>query len=158
MSEQLDGRFFWEHTVTDETTTSKNVLDIRRGQKKFASNATSIMSNNKIPHIERKIEAQQQKILFKKEQEFLKPVINAVASAHNISVIDLLGKSTSPLFTKAKQHFYWAMFKYNPSLSAREAGIILGKCRTTIRHGCLMFNKRQDFAKVVEVEKLLGLL
>jgi len=49
MSEQLDGKFFWEHTVTDETTTSKNVLEIRRGQKKFAGNASSVTSRNKKP-------------------------------------------------------------------------------------------------------------
>jgi hypothetical protein len=34
----------------------------------------------------------------------------------------------------------------------------MGKCRTTIMHGRTMFQKKQDFEKVVEVERLLGLL
>lgn len=158
MAEHLNGKFFWEHTAnTDDAPESKSVMDIRQAQKKFAKGALNVTARNKNPVVVKK-EPKRQRIPLKEDQKVFQPIMEAIATAYDISVDDLLGRSTSYKFAKAKQHYYWAIFKYHPKLSSAEAGRIMGKCHTTIMHGRAMFHKKQDFSKVVEVERILGLL
>jgi len=158
MVEHLNGKFFWEHTVIqEETAESKDIVRIRQAQKRFARGAIDITTRNR-DSIVREKKAKVQKIPLRKDQKILEPVMNAIATAYEISVDDLFGRSTGKKFKQAKCHCYWAILKYNPSLTPLRVGDIMGKCRTTIMHGRTMFQKKQDFEKVVEVERLLGLL
>jgi len=158
LSEHLNGKFFWEHTVgADETFISHNVLEIRRAQKEHSKGAVRITAQNKNVVALEKV-SRRKKIPLRQDQKILEPIILAIAEAYNISADDLLGRSTSYKFAAAKRHYYWAVFRYNPKLSSAEVGRIMGKNHTTIMHGRAMFQKKQDFAKVVEVERLLGLI
>lgn len=157
MAEQLDGKFFWEHTA-DETHISHNVFEIRKAQKEHSKGAVRITAQNKNVVALEKKESKRRKIPLKENQKILEPIMNAIATAYGISVDNLLERPTSYKYAQAKRHYYWAVFRYNPKLSPGEIGKIMGRCRTTIMHGRTMFQNKQDFSKVVEVEKLLGLL
>jgi chromosomal replication initiation ATPase DnaA len=158
MSEQLNGKFFWEHTVIqEETARSRDEVAIRHAQRKFSKGATHITTQNKDSvGFEKKAKAQT--IHLRENQKILEPVMNAIATAYEISVDDLFGRSTSFKFKHAKRHFYWAIFRYYPSLKTSDVAEILGKNHSTIIHGRAMFQKNQDYAKLVEVERLLGML
>ena len=158
MAEHLNGKFFWEHTVIqEETAESKAVVAIRHAQRKFAKGARDVTARNK-SSVGREKKARIQKIPLRKDQKIIEPVINAIATAYEISVDDLFGRSTSFEFKHAKRHLYWAIFRYHPNLKTSDVGDMLGKNHSTIIHGRALFQKNQDFAKVVEVERLLGLL
>ena len=158
MSEQLNGRFFWEHTVIEEETAqSKDVVAIRHAQRKFAKDAIHVTARNR-DSVGFEKKAKTQTIPLRKDQKILEPVMNAIATAYEISVDDLFGRSTSFKFKHAKRHFYWAIFRYYPSLKTSDVAEILGKNHSTIIHGRAMFQKNQDYAKLVEVERLLGML
>lgn len=158
MAEHLNGKFFWEHTVIqEETAESKAVVAIRHAQRKFAKGARDVTARNR-DAVSAGKKAKVQKIPLRKDQKILEPVMNAIATTYEISVDDLLGRSTSFMFKHAKRHLYWAVFKYNPSLKISDVGDMLGKNHSTIIHGRSLFQKNQDFEKVVEVERLLGVL
>lgn len=158
MSEQLNGKFFWEHTVIqEETAQSKDVVAIRHAQRKFAKGARDVTARNR-EAVSAVKKAQAQTIILRENQKILEPVINAIATAYEISVDDLFGRSTSFKFKHAKRHLYWAIFRYYPSLKISDVGEMLGKNHSTIIHGRAMFQKNQDYAKLVEVERLLGML
>ena len=158
MSEQLNGKFFWEHTVIqEETARSRDEVAIRHAQRKFSKGATQVTTQNK-DSVGFEKKAKIQKIPLRENQKILEPVMNAIATAYEISVDDLFGRSTSFKFKHAKRHFYWAIFRYYPSLKTSDVAEILGKNHSTIIHGRAMFQKNQDYAKLVEVERLLGML
>lgn len=158
MSEQLNGKFFWEHTVIqEETARSRDEVAIRHAQRKFSKGATHITTQNK-DSVGFEKKAKVQTIHLRENQKILEPVMNAIATAYEISVDDLFGRSTSFKFKHAKRHFYWAIFRYYPSLTTSDVGEMLGKNHSTIIHGRAMFQKNQDYAKLVEVERLLGML
>ncbi len=158
MAEHLNGKFFWEHTVIqEETAESKDVVKIRHAQRKFAKGAVDVTARNR-GSVGGEKKAKIQKIPLRKEQKILEPLMNAIATAYEISVDDLFGRSTSFKFKNAKRHFYWAIFRYHPSLKTLDVGDILGKSHSTIVHGRALFQKNQDYAKLVEVERLLGML
>jgi len=158
MVEHLNGKFFWEHTVIqEETAESKAVVAIRHAQRKFAKGARDVTARNR-DAVSAGKKAKIQKIPLRKDQKILEPVVNAIATVYEISVDDLFGRSTSFMFKNAKRHFYWAIFRYHPSLKTLDVGDMLGKNHSTIIHGRALFQKNQDFEKVVEVERLLGLL
>lgn len=157
MNAALNGKFFWEPTATpDEPATCNNSRDIRRAQKKFAGNAKWVTSRNQveIPDPRPKVK----NILLKEDQIVLEPVLKAIATVYGVTMTDLLGKSTSQKFNKAKRHMCWAIIRYIPGMTFAEAGRIMEKCHTTIKHGHDTFQSEQDFSKVVEVEKLMGKL
>ena len=158
MSEQLNGKFFWEHTVIqEETARSRDEVAIRHAQRKFSKGATHITTQNK-DSVGFEKKAKVQTIHLRENQKILEPVMNAIATAYEISVDDLFGRSTSFKFKHAKRHLYWAIFRYYPSLTTSDVGEMLGKNHSTIIHGRAMFQKNQDYAKLVEVERLLGML
>ena len=158
MAEHLNGKFFWEHTVIqEETAESKAVVAIRHAQRKFAKGARDVTARNR-DSVGREKKARVQKTPLRKDQKILEPVVNAIATAYEVSVDDLFGRSTSFEFKHAKRHLYWAIFRYYPSLKISDVGDMLGKNHSTIIHGRALFQKNQDFAKVVEVERLLGVL
>jgi hypothetical protein len=158
MSEQLNGRFFWEHTVIQkEAARSRDEVAIRHAQRKFSKGATHVTTQNK-DSVGFEKKAKIQTIPLRKDQKILEPVMNAIATAYEISVDDLFGRSTSFKFKHAKRHLYWAIFRYYPSLKISDVGEMLGKNHSTIIHGRAMFQKNQDYAKLVEVERLLGML
>jgi chromosomal replication initiation ATPase DnaA len=158
MAEHLNGKFFWEHTVIqEETAESKAVVAIRHAQRKFAKGARDVTARNR-DAVNAVKKAKIQRIPLRKDQKIIEPVINAIATAYEISVDDLFGRSTSFEFKHAKRHLYWAIFRYHPNLKTSDVGDMLGKNHSTIIHGRALFQKNQDFAKVVEVERLLGLL
>ena len=158
MSEQLNGRFFWEHTVIqEETARSRDEVAIRHAQRKFSKGATQVTTQNK-DSVRFEKKAKTQTIPLRENQKILEPVMNAIATAYEISVDDLFGRSTSFKFKHAKRHLYWAIFRYYPSLKTSDVGEMLGKNHSTIIHGRAMFQKNQDYAKLVEVERLLGML
>ena len=155
LAAHLNGKFFWEPTSNpDDQTTCKDMLDLRKAQKEFSKGAKHYTSRNKVEPPPAVVKVKP--LVLQEDQKVLEPIINAISHAYKIAPSDLMGRSTSYKFAKAKHHFCWAMFKYIPGLSYAEAGRITGKCHTTIMHGKEMFQKNQDFAKVVEVDQLMG--
>lgn len=157
MSKALDGKFFWEPTsAPNETSLSKEVLDIRAVQRQFARGAKQITARRQ-KAVAVIANTSLEGILDTDDKEVAR-VVQAVAKAYNVSTKDLFGKSTSYLFAKAKRHLSWALIKYIPCMSYPEAARILGKNHTTVLSGKQKFDSCQDFEKVVEVERLMGLL
>ena len=143
--------------IQEETAESKAVVAIRHAQRKFAKGARDVTARNR-DSVSAGKKAKLQKIPLKDNQKILEPVMNAIATAYEISVDDLFGRSTSFEFKHAKRHLYWAIFRYHPNLKTSDVGDMLGKNHSTIIHGRAMFQKNQDYAKLVEVERLLGML
>lgn len=152
----LEGKFFWEPTtVLEEPATSRNVLEIRAAQKKFASGAKNITS--------RKVEAvvpkwYPGKYELSEEQKPLERIILAVSEAYNVRVRELIGVSKEYRLQPAKRHLYWAAMKYVPGMSYSALGRIIGRNHTSIIHGVEVFEAKYDAEKVADVEHLMGVL
>lgn len=158
MLKALDGKFFWEPSSTPIDFDGSSI-EIRRAQRQFAGKNVKIVSTkisaDAIDLLEGPKPAQKP---LRGRQKAIEPVLNAIAKAYEISRDDLLRRSTSHKFSKAKHHMYWAILKYTPNMTYAEAGRILDKCHTTVLHGETMFKKNMDMEKVVEVERELGLI
>jgi len=153
----LDGKFFWEPSSNPDDKDNGNSLAIRKIQQKFAKNAR-IVNTKRGPDVINTESIKPMKRVLKGEEKVISPIIQAISTAYDISMDDLLGKSTSQKFAKPKMHLYWALFKYIPNLSLAESGRLMNKCHTTVLHGRRMFQKNMDMMKVVEVERLMGVV
>ncbi len=152
----LDKKFFWEPTADPDMSENREVMQIRRAQKKFANGAENIVPG-RIAASECVEAVRPMKVKINYRSKVIEPILKAISKAYNVSIDDLLGKSTSPKFAKAKQHLCWAMFKYIPRMSLIEAGNILSKNHSTVLHGKKCFQAEQDFNKIAEVDKLMGI-
>lgn len=155
-AEFLDKKFFWEPTADPDISENKEVMQIRRAQRKFSNGAENIIPG-RIAASECIEVVRPMKVKLNYRSKTIKPILEAISKAYNVSIDDLLGKSTSYKFAKAKQHLCWAMFKYIPKMSLIEAGAILSKNHSTVLHGKKCFQANQDFNKIVEVDKLMGI-
>ena len=158
LAAHLEGKFFWEPTNNlDETEESRMALDIRKAQRAFAKGAKNITTRNK--NLKEIPAPKHPSISLAGEQKEIEPIVNAISYAYNVSPVQLISRSTSTSIAKAKRHLYWALFRYIPRMSFKEAGRLLGgKCHTTVMHGVSTFNADQDHAKIVEVDRLMGRL
>lgn len=153
----LNGKFFWEPTANKHDPENKATRDIRVAQRAFAKNAKHI-TPGKVEEIVEKRSEKPSKLVLSEERKVIEPILKAVAQAYNVSVDDLLGKSTCKAHAQPKKHLSWALFKYIPNLSLVHAGRLLDKNYTTVLHGKVCFQNNQDFEKVVEVDRLMGWL
>lgn len=149
----LDGKFFWEPTTNpEETTTSRNITEIRRAQKKFYGNAKQISSRTCEP-----ITAKWTPGVYTltEAQKPYEELILAIAQAYELRVYDIMRLTREYQFQPAKRHLYWAMDKYH-KLSKSEIGRILNRNHTSILNGIDVFNSKYDVEKVAQVEFLMG--
>lgn len=152
----LDGKFFWEPTThPEEPSTSRNVIEIRRAQRKFAGNAKQITSRTCEPV---KPVWNPGKYSLTEDQKPLEKMILAISEAYGIFVRELVGFSKEYRLQPAKRHLYWALMKYVPEMSYSQAGRILSRNHTSIIHGIEVFEAKYDVEKVAEVEHLMGLV
>lgn len=157
LAAHLEGKFFWEPTSTPDDCDNVASKEIRAAQKKIAGKAKNLIPGKSYGLV--KVNSiKPSSIVLDKERAALSPIIKAVSHAYDVSVDDLLGKSTSQDFAEAKRHLSWAVFRYIPGVSLPEAGRLLGKHHTTVLHGRKTFQSKQNFEKVVEVEQLMGIL
>lgn len=156
MAKALNGTFVWEPTTIPSVFISNEVNDLRRAQREHAVNAVSVItaraekykSNlNSIKPVNRK---------FTGRDKVIEPVIRAISIAYDVSIDDLLAKSTSRYHARAKAHLCWAIFRYIQKMSYPEAGRLLGKNHSTVMHGKKLFEKTYDAVKVAEVDVLMG--
>lgn len=156
MNAALNGKFFWEPTSNPGDKDSGS-LDIRRAQRKIAGKARVVTTriSSDVVSVE---SIKPMKRVLKGEEKVLEPIVRAISEAYDVSMDNIFASSTSRKYAKAKMHLYWAMFKYIPGLSLSEAGRLIRKCRTTVLHGRTMFEKNMDMRKVVEVDRLMGVL
>lgn len=157
MLKALNGKFFWEPSSTPVDFDGSSV-EIRRAQRKHAGKNVKVVSTKIAPDVVEIAECKPKPKPLRGQQKVLEPILNAVAKVYNISRDDLVRRTTSHKFRKAKHHFYWAILRYIPKMSYAEAGRILEKCHTTVLHGETMFKKDMDMVKVVEVERELGII
>lgn len=158
LAAHLNGKFFWEPTNNlDETEESRDALEIRRAQRVFAKGAKNITTRNR--DLKEITPPKPKKICLAGEQKKIEPIVNAISYAYNVPPDQLISRSTSTSLAKPKRHLYWALFRYIPGMSFKEAGRLLGgKCHTTVMHGVATFKENQDHAKIVEVDLLMGRL
>lgn len=153
----LNGKFFWEPTAKPEDCDTVAAKAIRAAQKKMAGKAENIIPGRPREIVENRSE-KPSKIVLNEERKVIAPILKAVAQAYNISIDDLLGKSTCRAHAQPKRHLSWAVFRYIPNVSLKGAGRLLDKNYTTVLHGKRSFQANQDFDKVVEVDRLMGRL
>ena len=150
----LEGKFFWEPTtVLEDPATSRNVLEIRAAQKKFASGAKNITSRKAEVVVPKWYSG---KYELSEEQKPLERIILAVSEAYNVRVRELIGFSKEYRLQPATRHLYWAVMKYVPDMSYSALGRILGRNHTSIIHGVEVFEAKYDAEKVADVEHLMG--
>jgi chromosomal replication initiation ATPase DnaA len=155
LAAHLNGKFFWEHTETlDEASTPTEVAEIRRLQRKFAKGAKHVTSRNKA--LNDLVVSKSSGCTLKGDLAMLEPLVNAICEAYGVSSSDVVGRGKKWNVAKARKHFYWAIFRYHPSLSLLKAGRMLGKNHTTVLHGKLSFEKDYDIEMVGVVDELMG--
>lgn len=153
----LNGKFFWEPTASPEDCDTVASRAIRAAQRKMANGAENIVPGRPREIVGNRYE-KPSKIVLNEERKVIAPILKAVAQAYNVSIDDLLGKSTCRAHAQPKRHLSWAVFRYIPNVSLNGAGRLLDKNYTTILHGKREFQAHQDFDKVVEVDRLMGRL
>lgn len=155
LAAHLNGKFFWEHTETlDEPSTPSEVAAIRRAQKKFAKDAKQITSRNKA--LDDLVISKNSGGSLKGDLVMLEPLVNAICEAYGVSSSDVIGRGKTWDVARARKHFYWAIFRYYPTLSLLKAGRMLGKNHSTVHHGKLSFEKDYDIEMVGVVDELMG--
>ena len=155
LAAHLSGKFFWEHTETlEETSTPREVSAIRQAQRKFSKGAKQITARNKNLGNLNSNKAMRRPL--KGEQQLLEPLIKAICEAYDVSPDDLMSHKRMWNITKARKHFYWAIFRYFPGVSLLHAGRLLGKNHTTILHGRQSFEEDYNIEMVGVVDKLMG--
>lgn len=155
LAAHLNGKFFWEHTeMLDEGSAPAEVVAIRQAQKKFAKGAKHITARNK--GLGNLNSGKALSRTLKGEQEMLEPLIKAVCEAYDVSPDDLMSHKRMWNITKARKHFYWAIFRYFPSVSLLQAGRLVGKNHTTVLHGRQSFEDNYNIEMVGVVDKLMG--
>ena len=156
LAAHLNGKFFWEHTeMLDEGGLPADVAAIRQVQKKFSKGAKDITARNKdLVNINSK---KAMRRVLKGEQEMLEPLIRAVCEAYDVSPDDLMSHKKMWNITKARKHFYWAIFRYFPSLSLLQAGRLVGKNHSTVLYGRQSFEDDYNIEMVGVVDELMGL-
>lgn len=161
LAAHLNGKFFWEPTTDNtEPTSCKDVMSIRRAQKAFSKGAKQ-MTARKIA-AEREWEANpppctgKANFVLREDHRFIEPVLEAISSVYCISIDDIMGRSKSYKYAKARKHLYWCILRYFPGTSYSEAGRIMGRDHATILHGSKSFNNNQDHEKVIAVDRLVG--
>jgi hypothetical protein len=152
MALALNGKFFWEPTTLPLEPDSPSVKAIRRAQRQHAKGAEQIVLARPAPI--NSIKPMTSKLGAHSEE--LVPVLKAISIAYDVSVDDLLGKSTSTFFTAAKSHLYWAIFRYLPKISYLEAGRMIRKSHTTVMHGRKLFEKNPNPDMIAKVDLLMG--
>lgn len=153
MAAALNGKFFWEPTTLSQTIECSDTMAIRQAQEEFSKGAKHVITARRMPDL--KVNAiKKPKNVFRGIDKSVIPVLEAVSYAYDISVDDLLGKSTSPEFKRAKNHLYWSLHKYL-NVSYGQLGRMLGKCHTTIIHGKKVFDENLNPEKIAEVEKYM---
>ena len=158
LAAHLNGKFFWEHTTIPHEDSAGEARHIRAVQKKLSAGAVHIVPARAIDPNLKMNSIKPMKIVLKGEQAAAEPILRAISEAYDVAIDDLLGKSTRRDLAPAKRHLCWALFRYIPNLSLPEAGRLLQKCHSTVLHSRDCFNRNQDYAKVVEVDKLMGRL
>lgn len=155
LAAHLNGKFFWEHTeMLDEGSAPDEVVAIRKAQKKFAKGAKHITARNK--DLGNLNSGKAMSRVLKGEQEMLEPLIKAVCEAYDVSPDDLMSHKRMWNITKARKHFYWAIFRYFPSVSLLQAGRLVGKNHTTVLHGRQSFEDDYNIEMVGVVDQLMG--
>ena len=155
LAAHLNGKFFWEPTNNrDRVDESQYALEIQKAQRAFSKGAKHITSRTK--EIEKLPDKKLERIVLNGEKKKIEKVLNAISYAYGLSPEELLSKSTSPRYSKAKRHLYWDIYKNVPGMSFERIGNLLDKDHSTIMHGVKEFQAKQDFEKVVEVDRLMG--
>ena len=154
-AEFLKGKFFWEPTAHPDDYENKEAMSIRKAQKKFSAGAEHIIPG-RIRPAEFIETIKPMTLVLPSERKVVRPILDAISAAYNVSIDDLLGRSTSYKFVKAKRHLCWAMFRYLPNMNFTMAGKLLDKNHTTVMHGKNIFQKNMDHVKILEVDAIVG--
>lgn len=155
LAAHLNGKFFWEPSMTpEESALSKDEVEIRKAQKKFAKGAKNITTRNK--NLGNMNSTKPMTRALKGEQKVLEPIIMAICEAYDVSPDDLMSHRKMWNLSKPRKHLYWAIFRYLPGTSLSEAGRLVGKLHTTVLHGREAFEKEYDIEMVALVDELMG--
>lgn len=161
LAAHLNGKFFWEPTTDNtEPTSCKDVMSIRRAQKAFSKGAKQMtarkLAAEKAWEVNPPPRPKSDGFVLREDHKFIEPVVEAISSVYRVSVVEIMGRSKSYKYAKARKHLYWCILRYFPSITYSEAGRIMGRDHATIIHGSKSFNDNQDPEKVAEVDRLVG--
>ena len=161
LAAHLNGKFFWEPTTDNtEPTSCQDVMSIRRAQKEFAKGAKNLTARTLTAERAWKAnpppQSKDSKFMLREDHKFVQPIVEAISTVYCVSIDDLMGRSKSYKYAKARKHLYWCILRYFPSITYSEAGRIMGRDHATILHGSKSFNNNQDPEKVAEVDRLAG--
>lgn len=155
MNAAFSGKFFWEPSTNPNDRDVGGSVAIRQAQRKIAGDVRIVTTKSSPDAINIESVKPMTRIL-KGEEKVLEPILRAISTAYDVSMDTLMSGTTSYKYSNAKFHLYWAMFRYIPGMSLAEAGRLLDKCHTTVRHGKATFEKNMDKYKVAEVDRLMG--
>lgn len=131
IAKALEGKFFWERTTKYEGDTNKDVVAIRRTQKRF-----------------RPKESYTKRYAPTKADELIVPVLTnrecpvqrlnklktVVASAYGIDPEDVMTRSTAQNTSQPKIFYMWAIQRYFEDITLAEAGRIIDRHHSTLIH------------------------
>lgn len=155
LAAHLNGKFFWEHTETlDEGSVPPEVMSIRRAQRKFSEGAKNVTERNK--RLGDLKTSRPGRVNLREDQEVLAPLAKAICEVYGVSCKELFGRGKTGNLPKARKHFYWAIFRYFPSISLSQAGRMVGRDHSSILHSKNSFDKEYNVEMVGVVDQIMG--